>query len=67
MRLIAKERLSGPPSFIINVELEFEGSGKALHYLSTLIWGERGKNWEVSRICAPDCRYYFCLLYLAFV
>ena len=67
VRLIAKERLSGPSSFIINIELEFEGSGKALHYLSTLIWGERGENWVVSRICAPDCRYYFCLLYLAFV
>ena len=67
VRLITKERLSRPPSLIINVELEFEESGKALHYLSTLIWGERGENWVVSRICAPDCRYYFCLLYLAFV
>ena len=41
VRLIAKERLSGPPSPIINVESEFKGSGQALHYLSTLIWGER--------------------------
>ena len=46
MRLIAKERLSGPRSPIINVELEFEGSGRALHYFSTLIWGEKGGNWE---------------------
>ena len=54
MRLIAKERLSGPPSPIINVELEFERSGRAPHYFSTLIWGERGGNWVVSRIFAPD-------------
>ena len=48
VRLIAKERLSGPTSPIINVELEFEGSGRALHFFSTLIWG-------VSRIFAPNC------------
>ena len=55
MRLIPKERLSGPPSPIINVELEFEGSGRALHYFSTLIWGQRVENWVVSRMFAPDC------------
>ena len=58
VRPIAKERLSGPPSPIINVELEFEGSGRALHYFSTLIWGERGQSWVVSRIFAPDCLYF---------
>ena len=58
VRLIAKEILSGPYSPIINVELEFEGSGQALHYFSTLIWGERGGNWVVSRIFAPDCLYF---------
>ena len=55
MRLIPKERLSGPPSPIINVELEFEGSGRALHYFSTLIWGQRVENWVVSRMFVPDC------------
>ena len=58
MRLIAKERLSGPPSPIINVELKFEGSGRALHYFATLIYGEMGENWVVSRIFAPDCLYF---------
>ena len=58
MRLIAKETLSGPPSPIINVELEFEGSGPALHYFSTLIWEERGENWVLSRIFAPGCRNF---------
>ena len=43
VRLIAKERLSGLSSPIINVELEFEGSGRSLHYFSTLTWGERGE------------------------
>ena len=55
MRLIPKERLSGPPSPIINVELEFEGSGRALHYFSTLICGQRVENWVVSRMFVPDC------------
>ena len=63
VKLIAKERLLGPTSPIINVELEFEGSGQALHYFSTLIqgWGvggERGENWVVSRIFAPDCLFF---------
>ena len=58
MRLIAKERLSGRPSPIINAELEFEGSGRALHYFATLIYGERGEKWVVSRIFAPDCRFF---------
>ena len=50
MRLIAKKRLSGPPSPIINVDLEFEGFGRALHYFATLIYGKRRGNWVVSRI-----------------
>ena len=56
MRLIVKERLSGPPSPIINVELEFEGPGPALHYFSTLIWEESRENWVLSKIFAPSCR-----------
>ena len=44
VRLIAKEKLSGPPSPIVNVELVFEGFGRDLHYLSIFIWGERGEN-----------------------
>ena len=58
VRLIAKERLSGLSSPIISVELEFEGSGRSLHYFSTLTWGERGGNWVVSRTFAPDWLYF---------
>ena len=57
MRLIAKERLSGPLSPIINVEFEFEGPVRALHYFSTLIWGETVESWVISIIFAPCCRW----------
>ena len=53
VRLIAKERLSGLSSPIINVELEFEGSGRSLHYFSTFTWGERGgKLGSLKNFCS---------------
>ena len=77
VKLIAKERLLGPTSPIINVELEFEGSGRALHYFSTLIqgWGvgggEGGKLGSLKNFCSWlfifwDFRLWRILAFLTF-
>ena len=57
VRLIAKERLSGPPSPIVNVELVFEGicTSPAL-FVNIYMGGEEGKLGSL-KVFAPDCKW----------
>ena len=53
MRLIVKKkRAFRPPLPISMLGTSLKCFGRAETYFATLIWGEKGKNWVVSRIFA---------------
>ena len=59
MRLIVKKELLAPLPPISMLRTILKGFGRAQIYVTTLLWGEWGENWVVSRIFAPNCRLPF--------
>ena len=56
MRLIIKKSFQTSFPLISMLDTSFNGFGQVQTYVTTLIWGESGGNWVVSRDFAPDCR-----------
>ena len=57
VRLILRKesfQAHSPPISILGTNLK--GFRQLQTYVTTLIWGKRGKNWVVSNIFASDCR-----------
>ena len=54
--ILRKESFQAPSPPISILGTNLKGFRRPQTYVTTLIWGERGKNWVVSKIFASDCR-----------